>query len=82
MYFRLHATTPFGRLTSAYCQRQNLARHNVCFKFNGVQIRDVQTPETLSMTDGDVLEAFWLPTMRANQRASRMATLRHRSPAV
>ena len=78
VYFRLLATTPFGRLTTAYCQRQNLERRHVCFKFNGVLIRDVQTPESLNMTDGDVLEAFWLPTLQANQRASRLSTLRSR----
>ena len=54
MYFRLLATTPFGRLTSAYCQRQGLERRFVTFKYEGVEVRDVQTPEALHMVDCDV----------------------------
>ena len=77
--FRLLATTPFGRLTSAYCERQEIERRLVSFKYRGVEVRDVQTPESLHMVDNDRLDAFWVPTLRANQRASRLSTLRHRT---
>jgi len=77
--FRLLATTPFSRLTSAYCERQEIERRLVSFKYRGVEVRDVQTPESLHMVDNDRLDAFWVPTLRANQRASRLSTLRHRT---
>ena len=79
MIFRLLAPTPFGRLPSAYCERQALVRRLVSFKYRGVEVRDVQTPESLHMVDNDRLDAFWVPTLRANQRASRLSTLRHRT---
>lgn len=58
----MHATTPFSRLTSAYCERQEIERHLVSFKYRGVEVRDVQTPESLHMVDNDRLDAFWVPT--------------------
>jgi hypothetical protein len=70
-------TTPFGRLTSAYCERQEIGRHLVRFKYCGVEVRDVQTPESLHMVDNDRLDAFsivsivsvptlWVPTHRTS----------------
>jgi hypothetical protein len=58
VFFRLRPTTPFGRLTSAYCERQEIERRLVSFKYRGVEIRDVQTPESLYMVDDDRLDAF------------------------
>ena len=51
--FRMLSTTPFGRLTSAYCERQEIERHLVSFKYCGVEVRDVQTPESLHMVNND-----------------------------
>ena len=50
----------------------------MCFKFRGERIRDQQTPEALRMVDGDVVEAFWVPTLQALERGQRISTLRSR----
>ena len=36
-------------------------RRLVSFKYRGVEVRDVQTPESLHMVDNDRLDAFGVP---------------------
>lgn len=70
------ATTPFGHLTSAYCERQEIERHLVSFKYCGIEVQDVQTPESLHMVNNDRLDAFWVPTLRVpTHRTSGSGTI-------
>ena len=38
--------------------RQNMSLHAVRFRFDGEPVREVDTPQTMSMEDGDSIEVF------------------------
>ena len=82
VYFRLLSTTPLSRLVTAYCDRQQLARASVCFKFNEQVIEDTHTPEALEMVDGDHIDAYWIPALQAERRRQRLQRLRPRGQSA
>jgi hypothetical protein len=57
-FFKIKNHTKLGKVFDAYCERQSLARNTVRFLFEGARIQDTDTPETLEMQDGDMVQAM------------------------
>ena len=47
-----------SRLMNAYCQRQGVSLQAVRFLFDGSRVNSTQTPESLEMEDGDVIDVM------------------------
>ena len=47
-----------SRVSRVFARRQNMSLHAVRFRFDGEPVREVDTPETMSMEDGDAIEVF------------------------
>ncbi|KAF0300315.1 Small ubiquitin-related modifier 3 [Amphibalanus amphitrite] len=58
VFFKIKRHTPFRKLMTAYCNRVNMSLHAVRFRFDGEPVREVDTPQTMSMEDGDAIEVF------------------------
>ncbi|KAL2065576.1 hypothetical protein VTL71DRAFT_3246 [Oculimacula yallundae] len=56
--FKIKKHTKFGKVFDAYCQRQGLARNTVRFLLDGTRIQDHDTPESLDIEDGDMIDAM------------------------
>jgi hypothetical protein len=57
-FFKIKPTTKLSKVIDAFCQRQALDRTGVRFLFEGSRIQDDDTPESLEMDDGDMIEAM------------------------
>ena len=55
---RCKKTTPLQKLMNAYCQRQGVSLQAVRFLFDGSRVNSSQTPESLEMEDGDVIDVM------------------------
>ena len=53
------------------CRRQNMSLHAVRFRFDGEPVREVDTPQTMSMEDGDAIEVFQQQTGGGGRRLPR-----------
>ena len=67
-FFKLREVTPLTRLKAAFCQRKQVYAGQVDFLFAGVAIEDDDTPEGLSMMEGDIIDAVWAPTLVERER--------------
>ncbi|CZT44356.1 uncharacterized protein RSE6_04513 [Rhynchosporium secalis] len=56
--FKIKKTTNFSKVFDAYCSRQGLARLTVRFLLDGTRIQDHDTPESLDIEDGDMIDAM------------------------
>ena len=56
--FKIRKHTRLQKLMDAYCQRQSLNRGSVRFLFDGNRVNDDDTPRTLEMEDGDVIDVL------------------------
>lgn len=56
--FKLKRTTSLEKMMTAYCKRMNVLREKSRFLFDGTRLRSNDTPESLEMEDGDVVEVF------------------------
>lgn len=68
-FFRIKGHTKLGKVFDAYCDRQSLARNTVRFLFEGSRIQDTDTPESLEMQDGDMVQAMLEQTGGAEDEA-------------
>ena len=57
-FFKCKANTALSRLMNAYCQRQGVSLQAVRFLFDGSRVNSTQTPESLEMEDGDVIDVM------------------------
>ena len=57
-FFKIKNHTKFGKVFDAYCDRQSLARNTVRFLFEGTRVQDTDTPESLDLEDGDMIQAM------------------------
>ena len=58
LHFVVKKNTRLVRLIDAWCQRHGISRIGKRFLVNGSVIHDEDTPESLDMEDGDVIEVF------------------------
>ena len=56
IYFKCKQATPLQKLMHAFCNRQGVSTNSVVFSFDGNRINETQTPEQLSMEDGDIID--------------------------
>ncbi|KAK7208267.1 ubiquitin-related domain-containing protein [Myxozyma melibiosi] len=56
VFFRIRKTTGLKKLMDTFCERQGKSRLAVRFLFDGERVNDADTPQTLGMQDGDILE--------------------------
>ena len=59
VHFTCKPTLPLGRLMSMWCQRQGVAMESVRFLFDGSRINPTQSPESLDMESGDIIDVMY-----------------------
>lgn len=55
--FKLRKTTPFSKLFAAYAERQALLPNTLRYLFDGNRLRGEQTPKSVDMEEGDMVDA-------------------------
>jgi hypothetical protein len=58
VFFKIKRTTKFGKIIRAYCDRQEVDPKTLRFLLDGHRIQDGDTPESLDMEDGDMVDAM------------------------
>mmetsp|Transcript_11640 Transcript_11640/g.15827 ORF Transcript_11640/g.15827 Transcript_11640/m.15827 type:complete len:95 (-) Transcript_11640:176-460(-) len=58
VFFKIKVATPFRKLMDAYCKRQGVDEKDVAFLYDGSRLRSDQTPDQVSMEDGDEIDAM------------------------
>ncbi|PBP24429.1 ubiquitin-like modifier, partial [Diplocarpon rosae] len=56
-FFKIKQKTKLGKVFDAYCDRNALQRTTVRFLLDGQRIQDTDTPDSLQMEDGDMVDA-------------------------
>lgn len=56
LFFKIKKHTTLKKVMDAYCERQGKNRSLVRFLFEGHRIQDNDTPDTLEMEDGDMIQ--------------------------
>jgi hypothetical protein len=59
VYFRLLRTTQMNKVFDAFCHRQGIPQHQLRFLFEGSRVGHLDTPGTLEMVHGDIIEAHY-----------------------
>ncbi|POG81403.1 hypothetical protein GLOIN_2v1868195 [Rhizophagus irregularis DAOM 181602=DAOM 197198] len=57
-------TTPFKKLKEVYCKRNRLKIHATKFLFDGLNVMDNDTPDSLEMEEGDSIHVIFAPAIR------------------
>jgi hypothetical protein len=57
VYFKIKKATQLKRLMDAFCKRQGRPASSLRFLYDGQRIEAEDTPESLDMDEGDVIEA-------------------------
>jgi hypothetical protein len=58
LFFKIKKNTALKKVMDAYCERQGKTRGLVRFLFEGHRIQDNDTPDTLELEDGDMIQVF------------------------
>jgi hypothetical protein len=58
VFFKIKRTTPMEKLMNAYCQQKGMTFDSVRFMFDGVRVVKEDTPSSLEMDEGDMIEVF------------------------
>ena len=58
LHFAVKKTTRLVKLIEAWCERHGISRVGKRFLVDGSVIHDEDTPESLEMEDGDIIEVF------------------------
>jgi len=58
MKYRVRTEIALGRLKASYCRAMGLEVEALCFVFDGQRIADQDTPNSLGMINGDVIEIY------------------------
>ncbi|KAL7148797.1 hypothetical protein ABFS83_06G203500 [Erythranthe nasuta] len=56
--FDTHMNIPLRRIFLDFCDRLGLVYSSIRFTFDGVRIRETQTPHDLEMDNDDLIDAF------------------------
>ena len=56
----------FFRLFILYCRTKNIEKDHVFFSYGGRPIRDTDTPKSLGLKDGDVIQLKYRLTIKIN----------------
>ncbi len=56
--FQLNKTTPFKKVFSSYCSNLGVKEGGLRFLFNGVSIKENDTPESIGMENNDSIDAL------------------------
>lgn len=56
--FRMRGGSPMLKLMEAFCARHNLLRDQIRFLYDGVRVRDDETPDSLDMDGEDTVDVF------------------------
>jgi hypothetical protein len=57
-HFKMRRYTELGKLMDIFCQQQNFDLRSIKFMYEGNSLSPRATPESLSMEDGDEIDAF------------------------
>lgn len=57
VYFKIKKVTNLKRLMDAFCKRQGRQSSSLKFLYDGHRLEGDETPESLDMEEGDVIEA-------------------------
>ncbi|MDC6270884.1 hypothetical protein PP707_01135 [Acetobacter pasteurianus] len=57
IFFKIKDNTPMKKLIDAFCKRQGKSSDTLRFFINGVRVKETDTPQSLDLDDGDVIEA-------------------------
>ncbi|XYA01316.1 SUMO protein smt3 [Meyerozyma guilliermondii] len=57
IFFKIKRTTPMRRLMEAFCKRQGKSMDTIRFLIDGARVGPDNTPDSLELEDGDVIEA-------------------------
>lgn len=57
--FKAKKETPLGRLFAKYCDTIGITKEATRFRFDGLAVRDSDTPSTLEMVEDDIIEVYW-----------------------
>lgn len=58
LHFMIKPQTKLSKVMKAFCDRQGLGPGTVKFLHEGIRVQDNDTPESLEMEDGDIIQAF------------------------
>ena len=58
VHFKIKSTAQFEKMMNVFCQRTGLDRESTKFFFDGQPVKPTDTAETLSMEDGDLIDAL------------------------
>eukprot|EP00451_Oxyrrhis_marina_P002772 CAMPEP_0204251978 /NCGR_PEP_ID=MMETSP0468-20130131/759_1 /ASSEMBLY_ACC=CAM_ASM_000383 /TAXON_ID=2969 /ORGANISM="Oxyrrhis marina" /LENGTH=92 /DNA_ID=CAMNT_0051225343 /DNA_START=53 /DNA_END=331 /DNA_ORIENTATION=+ len=58
VFFKIKRTTALKKLMDAYCNRLGVASGSIRFLYDGERLTPEQTPEELTMEDGDEIDAM------------------------
>ena len=61
IYFKVKLTTQLGKLKNSWSERMGIQLSRLRFVFQSKHINDDDTPETLKMKDGDIIEVYMSP---------------------
>lgn len=56
VFFKIKRQTKLSKVFTAYCSRQSIERANVRFLLDGTRVQNNDTPESLDMEEGDMIE--------------------------
>jgi len=56
VFFRIKFTTPLSKVITAYCERVGASANTLRFFFDNVRINEQDTPGSLEMEDGDMID--------------------------
>ena len=69
IYFTIRKNTPMSKLMKAYYQRQGVSEQSVRFLFEGARLDAMQTPASLGMEEGDIIDVVLAQTGGSNSTA-------------
>ncbi|KAI4152226.1 MAG: hypothetical protein Q9185_004127 [Variospora sp. 1 TL-2023] len=56
VFFKIKRSTALKKLMDAFCDRQGKNPNSVRFFFDGTRVNPTDSPDSLEMSDGDMLE--------------------------
>jgi small ubiquitin-related modifier len=57
VFFKIKKTTKLSKVFNAYCTRKSIQRESVRFLLDGSRVQGEDTPKSLDMEDGDMIES-------------------------
>lgn len=57
VFFKIKKSTQLKKVMDAFCKRTGKNQANLRFLYDGERVNETDTPESLDISDGDVIEA-------------------------